>query len=315
MRKIPLGEIFDIENGNGLALNNSAVISRDIRNISFVSRTSANNGISDMIDEINTIKPFKSGLITVSLGGSVLETFVQPNNFYTGFHVAILNPKVDMSTKVKQYYAISIRKNKYKYSYGRQANKSLHSIMLPHYEDLPSWVYEDNDKDYDKCTEALVEDHDIGLNDRDWAYFTYSDIFDIKRGSENKKIREIGHIPFISATEKNNGILNFVSSDKIEEPAITVASVGSVAETHWQDIEFIASSNVLILMNSQINKYSAMFLNMLIKKEKYRFSYGRVWSMEKMKKSKIKLPVDHNGQPDWQFMEDYIKTLPFSSAI
>ena len=26
----------------------------------------------------------------------------------------------------------------------------------------------------------------------------------------------------------------------------------------------------------------------------------------------IKLPVDKDGKPDWQFMEDYIKSLPYS---
>lgn len=29
----------------------------------------------------------------------------------------------------------------------------------------------------------------------------------------------------------------------------------------------------------------------------------------------IKLPVNSSGKPDWQFMEEYIKSLPFSSQI
>jgi hypothetical protein len=27
------------------------------------------------------------------------------------------------------------------------------------------------------------------------------------------------------------------------------------------------------------------------------------------------LPVDENNQPDWQFMEDYIKSLPYSKSL
>ena len=46
--------------------------------------------------------------------------------------------------------------------------------------------------------------------------------------------------------------------------------------------------------------------------EKYRFNYGRKWGIDRMKKSLIKLPVDSDGKPDWQFMEDYIKSLPYS---
>ena len=34
-----------------------------------------------------------------------------------------------------------------------------------------------------------------------------------------------------------------------------------------------------------------------------------------MKKSRIKLPVTSSGEPDWQFMEDYIKSLPYSKNI
>ena len=31
--------------------------------------------------------------------------------------------------------------------------------------------------------------------------------------------------------------------------------------------------------------------------------------------TRIKLPVTPSGEPDWQFMEDYIKSLPFSRNI
>jgi len=34
-----------------------------------------------------------------------------------------------------------------------------------------------------------------------------------------------------------------------------------------------------------------------------------------MKKTKIKLPVKKDGSPDWKFMEDYIKSLPYSKNI
>jgi hypothetical protein len=34
-----------------------------------------------------------------------------------------------------------------------------------------------------------------------------------------------------------------------------------------------------------------------------------------MPNSFIKLPVKTDGSPDWQFMENYIKTLPNSAGI
>lgn len=62
-----------------------------------------------------------------------------------------------------------------------------------------------------------------------------------------------------------------------------------------------------------MNVYIGLFLVSLIKLERYRFNYGRKWHKDRMNKSKIKLPIDTNGNPDWQFMEDYIKSLPYSS--
>ncbi len=59
----------------------------------------------------------------------------------------------------------------------------------------------------------------------------------------------------------------------------------------------------------------ALFITTLIRQEKYRFNYGRKWHMDRMKESCIRLPVKTDGTPDWNFMEQYIKSLPYSSQI
>ena len=50
-----------------------------------------------------------------------------------------------------------------------------------------------------------------------------------------------------------------------------------------------------------------------LRKEQCKFDYGRQIRLNDAKKIKIKLPVTKEGNPDWQFMEDYIKSLPYSS--
>ena len=37
--------------------------------------------------------------------------------------------------------------------------------------------------------------------------------------------------------------------------------------------------------------------------------------MDRIKETIIHLPVDADGNPDWQFMENYIKTLPYGDRI
>lgn len=62
-----------------------------------------------------------------------------------------------------------------------------------------------------------------------------------------------------------------------------------------------------------------MFLCALIDKETYRFSYGRAVYSSVAKMIKLKLPAIKNEQgdyePDWQWMEDYIKSLPYSACL
>ena len=64
-----------------------------------------------------------------------------------------------------------------------------------------------------------------------------------------------------------------------------------------------------------MNKYIGLFFVTLIKMEKYRYNYGRKWGIARMNASKIKLPVNKAGKPDYEFMENYIKSLPFSKHI
>ena len=46
-----------------------------------------------------------------------------------------------------------------------------------------------------------------------------------------------------------------------------------------------------------------------------RFSYGRTIGEKDMDEFIIKLPIDSDGEPDWKFMEDYIKALPYGDRL
>lgn len=99
---------------------------------------------------------------------------------------------------------------------------------------------------------------------------------------------------------------------------ITVNYNGSVGEAFYQKEPFWASDDVNVLYAKDfwtLNQYIAMFIITVIKANKYRFGYGRKWTMEKMKETIIKLPSDINGKPDFEYMEKYIKSLPYSDRI
>lgn len=151
------------------------------------------------------------------------------------------------------------------------------------------------------------------INTTKWKEFKYETLFTIERG-KGPRINNIttGSTPFITATETNNGLTTYVDFPAVHKGnCITVNRNGSIAQAFYQTNDFCSTEDVHIfyLKPFILNKNIALFLITLIKKEKYRFGYGRKWGIERMKKSTIKLPTDSNGNPDWEYMENYIKEL------
>ena len=187
---------------------------------------------------------------------------------------------------------------------------------MPNINDFPGW--------YDKIKipkpplKDAFKNKKINLKEKKWKYFKFKDIFYIKKGKRLVKEDFIeGKTPFIGAIDSNNGYRDFIGQEPIhEENTITVNYNGSVGESFYQPKPFWASDDVNVLYSKfELNKYIAMFLITIIKLEKFRFNYGRKWETDRMNESQIKLPVDEKGSPDWNFMEEYIKSLPYSSSI
>ena len=211
-------------------------------------------------------------------------------------------------------------------------------------EEKPDWQFMENYvKDVMKkvkppSKESILNEK-IKLDVSKWKTFSYDEIFDILGGYYNKKPEEVesGDIPFIGATEKNNGITSWHNIEIIESTTrddsnnnhelskklfkggdyITISNDGSVGYAFYQPIDFTCSHSVtsVKLKNAKLNQYIAMFLCTLIELERYRWAYGRKWRPTRMPKSQIKLPTTPEGKPDWQFMENYIKSLPYTKNL
>ena len=125
---VELSNIFDIKNSQSLELLNCEQTENGVW---FVSRTSKNNGIAARVEQLKDLEPMPAGAITVALSGSVLSSFYQGEPFYTAYHIASLYPKQAMIKEEMIYYAYVIEQNKYRYSFGRQANKTLKNILVP----------------------------------------------------------------------------------------------------------------------------------------------------------------------------------------
>ena len=172
----------------------------------------------------------------------------------------------------------------------------------------------------------------FNLTDRKWQEFNFIDVFNIKGGFYNKKppLEEDGTIPFLGAVDNNNGITEFYTFENIErnsktgwgvnEPierkifpgnCICVTNNGSVGYAYYQTHKFTCTHDVnpLYLRNRELTPYIAKFLIAAIEKQRVCFRYVRKWRPCRMVKSKILLPINSNGQIDFDFMESYIKEI------
>lgn len=340
---IQLSELFDISYGHSLELNRLTPMRRDEGGIAFVSRKMGDNGISAYVAPIPDVTPAPAGELTCALSGNgVLSTFLQEEPFYTGFHVARLKPLVEMTRELLLYYCACIVSNRYRFSYGRQANRTLKSILVPTIDEIPNYVNGVDVAQFDGSDKSIEQAEPPLLETSQWQTFRYDEIFIIKKGYYNKKppnSHGADTVPFIGATEYDNGVTSYVSladlkayskdgSINTDEPlarklfpggCITVSNNGSVGEAFYQPLAFTCTHDVnpLYLKDAGITLSPAlgMFLAAVIRADKYRWGYGRKWRPIRMPDSLIRLPVTPAGVPDWAFMEQYIKALSYSSQL
>jgi hypothetical protein len=314
-----LDEIFDIQYGSQLDLNKCIVCEKP-DGFNFVNRSNTNCGVQNRILEIERKKPFDAGLITAAMGGSILASFVQQEPFYTGQNVKVLIPKQEMSTTIKLYYCQCIEHNRFRFTtFGREANYTFDSLLVPDLDDIPEYVKEETLFAYQAKFKQKPTNKSLPLNTDNWKWFSYNKLFSIEKGKRlTKADMTRGTINYIGATDSNNGITAKISNDEhiYKENTITVSYNGSIAEAFYQAEPFWATDDVNVLYPKfTLNQYIAIFLCTLIEKEKYRFNYGRKWDKKMMLESKIKLPAISNDTPDWQYIENYIKALPYADKI
>lgn len=163
------------------------------------------------------------------------------------------------------------------------------------------------------------EKHYESVNVQQWKYFSLGNLFEVKKGRRLTKANMTsGFTPFVGAIDSNNGVSTYIGQKPIfKGNTITVNYDGNgVAEAYYQPVPYWALDSVNVLYpNFELTPNIALFLVTIIRKEKFRFNYGRKWHMQRMKESQIKLPVTKSGEPDWQYMENYIKSLPYSGDI
>lgn len=125
------------------------------------------------------------------------------------------------------------------------------------------------------------------LRNKEWKAFCICDIFVIRPGKRlTKSNMQAGDKPFIGASDSNNGVTAFVKNTNASDDVKRFEIKGRPG-----------------------NEYLYMFVKTVILQQKRKYAYGYKFNEERMRKQMIMLPIDENGIPDWNYMEQYAKLL------
>jgi len=163
----------------------------------------------------------------------------------------------------------------------------------------------------------------MNLDIEKWKPFLIADIFDLYNGSGITK-EEIednqGSLAAIQSGADNNGCIGKIDKEYCiemgytftEEPCLTVARTGSAGFVAYQPFGCVVgdSAKILLLKNKQRrNTLVYLFLRTVLLANQYKYTYGRKVTEEKYLSEIIKLPAIDEHTPDWDFMEQYVKSL------
>lgn len=295
-----LASLFIVGKGHQLALNRVEPVDFGPTAVAYVARGHRNNGVTTWVRELDGVMPAAAGDISVCLRSRnhALSAFVQPHAFYTTYHVATLTPRSEMSIQEKLWWCLCIRANRFRFNFGRQANRTIADLLLP--DGVPAWV-----KDVEIPSHARTDGKGAATIDtKAWKSFPLSDLFSFHLGKYvSRRVLDRGETPLVSASAVNNGISAMVDvTPDWDGGLITLANNGSVGAAFYQPRAFAATRDVTVLVPKDtigptLSAAEALFICTMLRKESMRFSYARKWTASRMAQSRILLPVK-DGKPD-----------------
>lgn len=323
-----LNGLFDITSTKSGIDKNKLNI--DVGLIPYITRTDMQNGINMFItDKQNNRYNIDEGNV-ITIGLDTQTVFYQPTAFYTGQNIQVLRNK-NLNKYTAMFIIPSIKIQMQKFNWGGNGatlgRLNRTRLILPiNSQGQPNWQFMEDyikqeqkqqvQKIIDYYEQKLVEltGDVVGLDKVEWKTFRFTEIFqEIQRGKRLTKANQTdGPKPYISSTSENNGVDAFIGNDtgiRKFEDVLTLANSGSVGSTFYQQFEFVASDHVTALKSENADKYAYLFLSTVVKRLEEKYSFNREINDTRIKREKVILPADKQGNPDFQYMSDFVKKL------
>lgn len=312
--------------------------------VPFVSRTENDNCV-DCYALISDLQCTEEGNAIV-VGDTTSTISYQPKTFCTGDHIIVIR-----ASWLNEYTGLFIvgllQKERFRYSYGRAFLMNLiksTTIWLPTNQDeTPDWLWVKNyikSLHYKPITTQNKHDNSLTLDVENWKKFKIGSLFDVKLSKGDIKLDDMdkGDVPLISSGETNNGIVGFIDDcgdGKAEMFSGNKLTVDMFGNAFYQPDDFYAVSHGRVNIldpRFKLTPNIGLFIASIIQKEQYKYSYGRAVYSSVAAEMEIVLPIQKTTEgipcidknykyspkgyiPDWEWMDRYMKSLPYSDRI
>lgn len=183
----------------------------------------------------------------------------------------------------------------------------------------------------------------LKLNTSTWKDFFVKKLFRIEQtnGIVTDGLDDGNDIPYIAAKHEINGFEKLCSIEGVESwkskgncVIFIQLGEGSCGFANYSYDDFIGMNGKTSCgyIDEILNPYIGLFLTTILCCERPKHSFGRSWTGNRLTDTIIKLPIQKNEDgyaiidenkrfsdegfiPDWQFMEDYIKSLPYGDRL
>lgn len=288
--------------------------------INYITRSKFNNGLKARVVRLDKFKVNPAG--TISFGAENADFFYQTEPYITGNKMYYIDTTA-LSERacrfLKSIMEATFTAN-YSFSDGMiPARIYDECIKLPSTLDgAPDWAYMESymaniETKVTKSLTLLQAAKDVEkkkVDTREWGEFRVGELFIQERGKEKApKQNELGDCPLIQETNNNNGFDRMVVPTKIIKGNSITVSINYAQNVFYQADDFCASVNIAVLRNNHLNRYNSQFVCSVLRNAHQKFDYTSKISKELLNKETIMLPVDKTGQPDWAYMEEYMRKV------
>lgn len=146
-----------------------------------------------------------------------------------------------------------------------------------------------------------------------WKEFRVGDYFHGVRGT-SRKMQELneGETPVIAAARYNQGIAGYYDVPSEYENAITISCNGvGCGSTYYHDYPFAITGDAIVLENTGNVPIGALHFIASVYDVYFsrKYSYVDKCSADKAEAEFVSLPATPEGEPDWDYMESYMKKV------